>query len=510
MFYDRSLQRELVEIEKETNAQTRGIRFERLVQRLFERSHYRVKHNAGAARPRQTDLVATYGDRYYLIEVKWRESKADINDIDSLRSRLGRTPSNITGIFFSMAGFTQQAVAEVEARRERPILLSDGDEIEELFNRRPALRSLIHRKEESLTMDGRVLLDSEGHRWARRTAPDRAGLPAPDVSIWAANQAAPWIAGQGDFNGLVFAQDLPDIDWTSAQGFGVGLDVYLDIDTQQDIAYALDILKDLGWITSSGRFSIQQSGVNWHGTGAAGFLEALDARESRYTESGRPMRHTEEAAYFDVCEGGLYTLFLQIEAHAEATAASRVYSASLSAQLPGIPLDPEPFRRFAEDFELDQVYFRPLASETVRRNWNLPGRDIRPEVLAFLRSPSHAPSDDEPEDWVSGIVARNPFFEKPDAEAIQGLGDEEIVRHLAESELLVCRLSSWRAPHQTINYYYLRGIEATRTGDVTIFQIMADWNDLVPPRTRREKDKSPAPVHVTLLVDPPSDESHRD
>lgn len=78
-------------------AAQRGRELESFVAKLFRELHFRVKPNAGAARPRQTDVLVSRGTDTYLIECKWRSSKADIDDIDSLRSRLQRTDPAVVG-----------------------------------------------------------------------------------------------------------------------------------------------------------------------------------------------------------------------------------------------------------------------------------------------------------------------------------------------------------------------------------------------------------------------------
>ncbi|MDH6222906.1 hypothetical protein [Streptomyces pseudovenezuelae] len=62
-----------------TNAYHRGRKFEQLLERLFQQAHLRVDRDAGIAAPRQTDLVARYGDVWYLIEAKWQNAPADVD-----------------------------------------------------------------------------------------------------------------------------------------------------------------------------------------------------------------------------------------------------------------------------------------------------------------------------------------------------------------------------------------------------------------------------------------------
>src|SRR4051794_35601676 len=100
------------------NPAQRGRSFERLVADLFRANHFDVRINPGAARPRQTDLLATKVAEVYLIECKWRSVKADIADIDGLRARLRRTHGAI-GLFVGMAGFSGTAISDVADRRDQ-------------------------------------------------------------------------------------------------------------------------------------------------------------------------------------------------------------------------------------------------------------------------------------------------------------------------------------------------------------------------------------------------------
>lgn len=111
------------------DAQARGSAREGLVKRLFLRAHFRVERDAGAAAPRQTDLVATDGTDSYLIEVKWRRDPADVSDVDNVWIRLQETPSTMIGLLISVNGFTATAREPVRARRSQPILLMAGPEL---------------------------------------------------------------------------------------------------------------------------------------------------------------------------------------------------------------------------------------------------------------------------------------------------------------------------------------------------------------------------------------------
>ncbi|WCD84047.1 hypothetical protein KPP03845_100367 [Streptomyces xanthophaeus] len=70
MGWESLLVSEFKRLQSTSDAHRRGRKLEELLQRLFQNAHFRVQRNAGAARPRQTDLVAGYGDAWYVIEAE--------------------------------------------------------------------------------------------------------------------------------------------------------------------------------------------------------------------------------------------------------------------------------------------------------------------------------------------------------------------------------------------------------------------------------------------------------
>ncbi len=466
-WWDRSMERELECLEGEGNAHARGARFELLVQRLFERAHFSVERNAGVARPRQTDLFASYGDDSYLIETKWKKAPADIDDIHSLRSRLELVPRPVTGLFFSMSGYTKTAVQDVTGRRDPAILLFTSEETSSLCARRLSLLSLLRRKRESLTRDGRVLLDGDYRPWSGRRKPNRAALPPADVAIVdLEGRELPWVAGAGEFGNFVFAEELPDVDWTPAQGVGVGFDPDPPIRDRRDLGHVLEVLRGVGWVSSAGRWSIQQMHTNWHGAGAGSFLDALDRWEERYEQAAEETHHSEEVTYFDICDGGFYTLSMNVGANRKGL----VTYPHLSAQLMGIPIHPEPFRQIVRAFDRDdQAYFRPLSPDPVQTLFHSPGERLRLEPVALLSR------EDDGERWITGIVARHPFRGGGPAMATDTAARR--LDNLTRSELLVCELRSWHEPGREIEYYYLWSLEMAQTYRSTVIDAVAEWAD---------------------------------
>jgi hypothetical protein len=137
---------ELERLFDSNSPQKRGYSFEALLSQFLRENGFRVQRNPRIARPRQTDLVAEYGNLLFLIEAKWTKQDIGSNDLDDLRKRLERAPSDAIGCIFSFSSFSEPAVAEVIRDRSREILLFSQREIYRLFSSRISLSALIQKK----------------------------------------------------------------------------------------------------------------------------------------------------------------------------------------------------------------------------------------------------------------------------------------------------------------------------------------------------------------------------
>jgi hypothetical protein len=283
------------------DAHQRGRKLEELLERLFQQAHFRVQRNAGIARPRQTDLAASYGDLSYLIEAKWLNTPADVDVFDAVRSRLERAASaSVLGVIISVSGFTKSVVEEVvNCRGRQPVLLLGEEELTQALRSPESLVNVLRVKRNELVTHGRVHLAAEAKpRRRRRPSGD---LPASDLTLLDADlKPMPYIAAKGDFADLVFTQELPDVDWVPAGGSGVCVDLPIGAFDESGLADLLYALNSMGWTTLRPRWNIQQSNMNWHGVGAREFLDTLRAWKKRY--KGLDVHHTEQVTYFDVCE----------------------------------------------------------------------------------------------------------------------------------------------------------------------------------------------------------------
>jgi hypothetical protein len=272
----------------------------RFVAELFRQHHFEVMVDPGVSRPRQTDVLAARGPERYLIECKWRSSKANIDDVDSLRSRLRRTTAHTVGILLSMSGFSGSVVSDVAQNRHQPVLLVSGEELHSLVARDRSLPDLLWRKSTALLNDGRVLLD-EPHR--KRSSRKRAVVPRSEsYFIFGDRQPSQILEGGGEIGSqFLFTHRLEDIDWTPAAGLGVALDVSPSILDQRGL---LDLIEK--WPTWDGQPQTRAGASSKRRR--TGMVS--DARPSSTNcpaggiERCPPAHDTEQVCYLDRCDNG--------------------------------------------------------------------------------------------------------------------------------------------------------------------------------------------------------------
>lgn len=459
-----SLYETLRALEGMADRANRGRRFESLVADLFRANHFDVRPNPGAARPRQTDLLAAKVSEVYLVECKWRAAKADIDDVDALRARLRRTNGAI-GLMVGMAGFSGTAISDAADHRDQPVLLVSGDEFRRLVTEPSQLLDLLWRKAEALRVDGQALVD-EPSRNRRRRKP-RPLPDSPTRFVLPGHEPSPAIEFGGGFGQMTFTHDLVDIDWVPAMGSGVTLDVDVPVLSQDGVVDLLGKLADLRWASSDARWSIQQSSAGWHGFGAAAFATEL-RNWSRRAE--RPdSHHTEEFCYLDNCTGGFYTLTSSISADRTRWAKHTV----ISFQLQGIPLDTAPLLQLCRSIGVhDNLFFRPLAEKSARTVFPPEWMTHISDPVAHIVTPA-AHIDAHPE-WITGIVVPNPLRQhrwKNDHRRLQA-----DLRDLEEPELLICHLAEFHPSHDGKEYVYrLERIQRTTTSEGSVYQPVARW-----------------------------------
>ncbi|GEB61778.1 hypothetical protein GCM10017674_23100 [Streptomyces gardneri] len=438
MGWESSLVSDFGRLESESSPHRRGLQLEKLLKRLFQKAHFVVQPNAGAAGPRQTDLVAGYDNTWYVIEAKWEQHPAGSNVVDDVRIRAEAAGQGAIGVIISVAGFNDSAVARVIQYRDRQVVLLIGEkELLEALRSPELLANLLKKKRDQLVAHGRVHLGSDTTRKARPRPVD--DLPEAGLSLFSGDQTPlPYLAGEDGFAELVFAHELPDVDWVVAGGSGVTLDLPVRRLNERGLIDLVHTLNSMGWTTSEPTWSIRQATRAWHGTGAREFVKALSARKERYGGLEEP-HHTEQVTYFDTCPGGgFYTLTADVSSDPSRL----VLRCNVSFQLVGVPVDMAPLRHLFERYDaMATGFFRPLVGQAVKRG-HLETRQPL-DMVAYLVSadafPVPSPGAEaqtvEPENWVTGIVARNPYH-RPE----RGTTPEGWPRAVDSSEFIICAL----------------------------------------------------------------------
>lgn len=448
------------------DSRRRGYAFQSLVGTMFRKAHFTVTPNAGTARPRQVDLIATRAEESYLIETKWWKRPVTVNEIDSLHSRLDNVSEPVVGVMVSYTGFTEGAIARAESKAKRPILLITGQEIRHTIEDDRDLVRLLRRKRDALRTHRRALFLTG--RPSPRAERHKRSLPIPTESISIGGSGrTPWISCSGAFGQFTFVRELPDIDWAPGAGFGVALDIALSVGEQHGLVALIRQLADMGWVTTNARWSIQQASMNWHGMGAPAFVDMLGDWQGRYHRIDT--HHTEEFCYVDVCDGGFYSLTGQVTADKRRL----VWGAAISFQLPGVPLDTAPLRQLCEIFDSGRaVFFRQLDGRSVNRYVLKPDERMVLDVVGFVVEEEEREADPGNQLSAVGLVARNPF----PTDGPQSRSPWWWPNVAADSELILFDLRSWHPLNHPKRTYRMWNCETARTRDALVFRPVADWD----------------------------------
>jgi hypothetical protein len=466
-----ALPKEFESLKQRTDAHRRGFDFQPFVGRIFQAQHFRVEKKAGAAKPRQVDIFATRGDEVYLIETKWRKDPANIGDIGELFTRLEAVPSSVTGLLVSYAGFTDEVLQKVKEKSNRPVLLVSGVELEAALGWSGNFIALLRRKKEALLVHRNVLIENEPQRRGSSRKIKATDLPASTTEFLFPNgDRTPILCSRGEFGQFTFVSEMPDIDWHSSGGWGVTVDIAVPIQGQNDFLGLIQLMAETGWVSTNGNWSIQQATRNWHGFGTKTLCEALQGWKQRY--EGIETHHTEELCYFDEIEEGFYTLTAAISADSRRI----VWRAELSFQLVGIPLDTKPLQELCDRFGIhERINFRPRNEKSVSRSRpprNVKRRQVKPRAFIVASPDSEMFGDEE---WVVGIVIKNPFLEKEGSK--RKPWPTWVPDMLRDSQYLICSLRSW---HQVDSIHYIYefwDFESSWTSDALVVRGLADWLD---------------------------------
>lgn len=139
-----------------TDPKSRGYELERLLYDLFELFDLDPKasfRNLGE----QIDGAFSLEGTEYLFEARWRDEQSDIGQLDGFAAKVTRKLENTLGVFLSINGFSQDAVA-AHTKARPSIILMDGADLMSVLEERIDFVSLLLRKKRHAAQTGTIYL----------------------------------------------------------------------------------------------------------------------------------------------------------------------------------------------------------------------------------------------------------------------------------------------------------------------------------------------------------------
>lgn len=452
--------------------------FERVLGERLTDDGFTVHFNPRTARPRQTDLLAIREPQHFLIEEKWRKRSINVGDVDSLQMRLNRVPSDIVGCIFNMSGYGSGAIEQVERDRTREILLFNAAEINSIFADRLDVHELIRRKRETLRIEGRVWFDDPKPESSSR----RKNFPPPCREFRTKTGAAPLVGFPSDNDETVFFLDIPETRgdrYICFDGTPAGHSPY-----RGTRRCARNDSGHVG-LSDEGTFSIQQLSHAWYGFGAQNFLDAIANWEQRYSKAKlKSPHHSEDLVFLDLSGRALIAL----TSRQRVGDSTFLHASELEIQLPGIPVDLSKFQELARKTGNPDALFQ-ISLGSGLHSAHFKAGQIKLVPHSKIVRAYHG------EEWVSGIVAKNPFTASRMKRLAGSLG-EFFPQHLLEPKHLLCAVSDQYLLRDEVSNLSVRSVFGTWIGHVPVLNVRCTWEDHV----LRSKETS---VNESLLAEIP-------
>ena len=124
--------------------QKRGIAFERFLNALFElwdlnpRAAYSIEHE-------QVDGAFTFRTDDYILEARWWAEQLQPKDLNDFRVKVDGKARNTLGLYVSISGFTEGAIAK-HSHGQTPLILIDGPDLMPILEGRIELSEVLERK----------------------------------------------------------------------------------------------------------------------------------------------------------------------------------------------------------------------------------------------------------------------------------------------------------------------------------------------------------------------------
>jgi hypothetical protein len=122
----RQLVSEYAALRQSTNGmspQARGQRFNDMIAELL--SVFAIPAKSNQLSVGELDVTFRHGNRPFILEAKWDQRKTGTGPIAKLQRRLEQRMSGVVGVFLSMKGYSDDALAEVDKGRRLDLVLLD-------------------------------------------------------------------------------------------------------------------------------------------------------------------------------------------------------------------------------------------------------------------------------------------------------------------------------------------------------------------------------------------------
>lgn len=104
-------------------------------------------------RGEQIDAAFEMDGWHYIVECRWRDSLADIRQLDGLAGQVRRSGRQTMGLFLSINGWSKHVVPLLKQNPDKSIFLMEGYDLRCVLDLRADLRELLKDKLSALSLD---------------------------------------------------------------------------------------------------------------------------------------------------------------------------------------------------------------------------------------------------------------------------------------------------------------------------------------------------------------------
>ncbi|MBX3114037.1 MAG: restriction endonuclease [Fimbriimonadaceae bacterium] len=124
-------------------SQERGIEFQKFLGNMF-RAYGLEYHPPFRTTGQEIDGMFIFGDRRYLIEAKWEKTEANFEALSHFHSKCSTKFTGTVGLFVSMEGFSDEALAALDKLGESRFILLSGIALMKIIDRTVSLPDALH------------------------------------------------------------------------------------------------------------------------------------------------------------------------------------------------------------------------------------------------------------------------------------------------------------------------------------------------------------------------------